>query len=365
MGNNTLYIAAAGAGKTTFLVDRALRFASEKVLITTYTDENTAVIKSEIRKRRGGIPNNIEVIPWFTFLLRYGVKPFLASTGFGDKDPQGVNLVNGRSAPYARKTSPAYYFDNDEKVYNDKLAALALLENERTNGLVIRRISLVYDVILIDEIQDVSGPDLDFIGCLLKSECDVIMAGDQRQHTFSTNNAARNSQFRSLGLGSYLESSGLVGLCKVDQETLNGSYRCSQPILDFANTLYPDFPETVSLQRSSHQDGSHLGVYLIQRNAVMEYAARWSPAPLRFDARSFVTDGISATNCGVSKGRTFDRVLFFPSGTILDWMKGKRDDLSGTTRAKLYVAVTRARFSVAIVVDQSFECHRSGVVSLP
>lgn len=206
MGNNTLYIAAAGAGKTTFLVDRALRFASEKVLITTYTDENTAVIKSEIRKRRGGIPNNIEVIPWFTFLLRYGVKPFLASTGFGDKDPQGVNLVNGRSAPYARKTSPAYYFDNDEKVYNDKLAALALLENERTNGLVIRRISLVYDVILIDEIQDVSGPDLDFIGCLLKSECDVIMAGDQRQHTFSTNNAARNSQFRSLGLGSYLKA---------------------------------------------------------------------------------------------------------------------------------------------------------------
>lgn len=45
--NNRLLIAAAGSGKTTFLVDEALKQKEGKILITTYTQAN----EEEIRKK--------------------------------------------------------------------------------------------------------------------------------------------------------------------------------------------------------------------------------------------------------------------------------------------------------------------------
>jgi DNA helicase-2/ATP-dependent DNA helicase PcrA len=46
MTNDKLIIAAAGAGKTTFLVTEALKM-TERVLITTYTQANEAEIKKK------------------------------------------------------------------------------------------------------------------------------------------------------------------------------------------------------------------------------------------------------------------------------------------------------------------------------
>ena len=46
--NNKLIIAAAGSGKTTFLVEEALRQKKGKVLITTYTQANEAEIRKKI-----------------------------------------------------------------------------------------------------------------------------------------------------------------------------------------------------------------------------------------------------------------------------------------------------------------------------
>lgn len=361
MGSSVLYLAAAGAGKTRLLVNRALSPDSGRVLLTTYTDENTEVISSEIRKRPGSQIRNVEVLPWFTFLLRHGVKPFLGSVGFGNVTLSGVQLVNGRSAPYAKKRTGRYYFAENGRVYSDKLASLALLEDDATNGLLVARIASIFDTILIDEVQDISDPDLDFIARLLRSGCSVIMAGDQRQHTFSTNNAARNSSFRSLGLESYLERNGLKRYCKIDKTTLNGSHRCNQGILDVANALFPGFPETTSIRNPDRND-AHSGVFLVRKSEVRSYIEKWSPTVLRYDAKSRLPDGIHAINFGRSKGSTFDRVLLFPCGSILNWVKGtKGDELSGITRAKFYVALTRARYSAAIVVDPKFECSRKGV----
>jgi len=48
MNNNKLIIAAAGSGKTTHLVNEALKIKDKKVLITTYTQANEAEIKKKI-----------------------------------------------------------------------------------------------------------------------------------------------------------------------------------------------------------------------------------------------------------------------------------------------------------------------------
>jgi hypothetical protein len=54
-------------------------------------------------------------------------------------------------------------------------------------------------------------------------------------------------------------------------------------------------------------------------------------------------------NIGNSKGRTFDRVMIFPTLPMKKYLETKNLDVAGDI-AKLYVAVTRARYSVAFVV---------------
>ncbi len=65
IGPNKVVIAAAGSGKTTYLVREALKVRDDNVLITTYTESNEAEIKQKIFEINGHIPPNIIVITWF------------------------------------------------------------------------------------------------------------------------------------------------------------------------------------------------------------------------------------------------------------------------------------------------------------
>ena len=55
-------------------------------------------------------------------------------------------------------------------------------------------------------------------------------------------------------------------------------------------------------------------------------------------------------NFGESKGMSFNRVLIYPHGPLLKYLKSGKLEDAGKELAKLYVAVTRARQSVAFVV---------------
>ena len=76
MEDNKLIIAAAGSGKTTYLIDEAIKNRDKKVLITTYTQANEAEIKKKIIEKINYIPENITVQTWFSFLLKHGVRPY-------------------------------------------------------------------------------------------------------------------------------------------------------------------------------------------------------------------------------------------------------------------------------------------------
>ena len=65
-----IYLAAAGSGKTTFLVD-LLSNQDARILYTTFTDENAEVAMEMVCQRHGIIPPNITILPWFSFLLEH------------------------------------------------------------------------------------------------------------------------------------------------------------------------------------------------------------------------------------------------------------------------------------------------------
>ena len=95
MKNNKLIISAAGSGKTTIIVDKALELdKSEQILITTYTNEEE--IRKKILEKRKYIPSNITIQGWFSLLLQHGVKPYQGSMNdmLFESDIKGMLLIN-------------------------------------------------------------------------------------------------------------------------------------------------------------------------------------------------------------------------------------------------------------------------------
>ena len=65
--------------------------------------------------------------------------------------------------------------------------------------------------------------------------------------------------------------------------------------------------------------------------------------------RSFDTLGLPAMNIGIVKGSTFERVVIFPTRPMKQYLSDG-DPSKLKAPESLYVAVTRARYSVAFVV---------------
>jgi DNA helicase-2/ATP-dependent DNA helicase PcrA len=146
------------------------------------------------------------------------------------------------------------------------------------------------------------------------------------------------------GLAEWFQKRSRV--CTIEQRDY--SYRSNQAICDFADAIYPDFPLTTSIDVPQTE---HDGVFQIETRSGPNYIAKFGKVTaLRHDKNS-PTAGLRAMNFGVAKGSTFDRVLIFPTGPMLKYLED-RDPTPLKSPEDLYVAVTRARFSVAFVVPR-------------
>lgn len=343
---NLAIIAAAGAGKTRRIVREALK-SSERAALVTFTLENVEHIRREIYKEAGAIPPNVEVWPWFTFLIHELARPY--QTAICTNRIDGLTLVNDRSARYVRedKDPIRFYFADGRNIYSDKLARFACVCNERTGGRVIRRLEERFDHIYIDEVQDLAGYDLDVLRLLLGAKTKLTVVGDHRQATLTTNNASRNKGYARSQIVRKLEEWKQEGLLDIDYAT--DTYRSNQVIATFADTLFPDQPTTTS--RNELVTG-HDGVFSIGFAEVTAYVEKYGPQALRLDKRTDCA-GLAAMNYGVSKGRTFDRVLIFLHKGGAKWIASGdfKHIAAATTKTKMYVGFTRARHSLTFVVD--------------
>lgn len=349
---NKIIIAAAGSGKTTHLVNEAIRNKNKHILITTYTDANTEEIKRKFYDECGCIPKNVSVQPWFTFLLKHCVRPYQGKL----YQPRINNLflVNGQSVPFIPENKVSHhYFDKDGRIYSDKIAKFAYRCNERSNGMVIYRLEQIYDAIYIDETQDLSGWDLDFLYLLFLSDIEILCVGDPRQSTLRTNNSSKNKRKSQINLLTHFRAIAKEYSLDIDINTLNTNHRSVKDICDFSNSLYAneDWPQTQS--DFDPKGESHLGVFLVDSPNVDNYLDKYNPIQLRDKINVPINTNFSAFNFGKSKGLTLQRVLIYPTDTMMDWLfKGKA--LQNGTKCKFYVAITRARLSVGIVRKQKY-----------
>jgi DNA helicase-2/ATP-dependent DNA helicase PcrA len=337
-------VAAAGGGKTTRIVKRALEAPSERSALVTYTQNNVGEITDTLYRLNSSIPPQVEIWSWYTFLLRELARPYQSALIQGRVN--GIHWSQKRSDRYAKQIdTDRFYFSEEKHIYSDKMAQFICACDKASNGAVIRRLEQRFDRIYIDEVQDLAGYDLDLIEMILRSNIMMTLVGDHRQSTYRTNNSARNSGYAGLKIKKKFEEWRKEGLCGLTYEL--ETHRCNQFIADLADELFPEEPKTISLNTAAT---GHDGVFAICPEDVGVYVTRYRPQVLRLDVRTDCC-GYEAMNFGESKGSTFDRVLIFPHQLGKEWLlSGDFKHVSGSA-SKLYVGITRARHSVAFVAD--------------
>ena len=338
---NKIIIACAGAGKTNYLVETALGLTQKKVLISTYTDENLINIRKIFIDKIGYVPANINIQSWFSFLLQEGVRPY--QNHMVDVKRIRTICFQDEKTCYLRKNN---YLTKSNDIYKNKVSEFAYECNKITGGLVLNRLEKIYDYIFIDEFQDFAGYDLNLLESLFNVSINIIAVGDPRQTTFSTNNSRKNKQHRKEKIYSWVKKKEQEKLISIEE--IKKSYRCNQIICDFADELFCDLPKTVSKNKTIT---GHDGIFFIskRKTEINVYVETYKPIILRYN-RTSNTLGFDAINIGLSKGNTYDRVLIFPTKPMLEYLK-TRDISCVGDKSKLYVAVTRARYSVAFAVD--------------
>ncbi len=340
--SSNVVICAAGGGKTTHIVREALANPAQRVAILTYTDNNIQGIRKCVVEENKVPAAHIEVMSWFTFLLRELTRPY--QNVLYSKRVKGIHWVAGRSDKYATADNIGrYYFGNGDLVYSDKIARFACACNEASGGKVFARLRERFDRIYIDEIQDMAGWDLELLEAMMRAGINLTLVGDHRQPTFRTNYAGKNSGYGGYKIIKKFRKWEKRGLCTVDYQT--HTHRCNQAITDFADALYAAEPKTESYNK---EETEHDGVFHIRLEDVAGYIETWRPQVLRYDKTSKCA-GLPAMNFGISKGMTFDRVMIFPNKVMGTWLRTGEDKHIDGSRAKIYVAVTRARYSVVFV----------------
>jgi DNA helicase II / ATP-dependent DNA helicase PcrA len=341
---NEIIIAAAGGGKTTRIVKRALGNSALRSALLTYTKNNVLEIEKKIYGLNSSIPPHIEVWSWFSFLLRELARPY--QLALHDRRIDGIHWVEGRSVRYVKRADfTKFYFSGAKLIYSDKLARFIYECNKASEGAVIKRLEQRFDEIYIDEIQDMAGYDFELIELILRSKIKVILVGDHRQATFRTNNAAKNKAYLGIRIIDKFKQwhDANLGALTYERET----YRCHQSIADLADSFFPSEPRTVSRNEVNTE---HDGVFVIHSKSLHNYLKRHQPQILRLN-KSTLCEDYEALNYGESKGLTFERVLIFPHKEAKKWLSTGDFSYVEGSAAKMYVGITRARHSVTFVFD--------------
>ena len=221
-------IIAAGAGKTTFLVEQVLK-VSESVLITTYTDANEQSIRDKFYELNGCIPANVTIMPWFSLLIKHGIRPY--QSYLIKNRVFGVLLVNKTDQNLLRlnDSNEKKYVTASRNVYSNMISKSPCLLDNLSNGCVFQRMRKIFSYVFIDEIQDFAGYDLEVIKKLHEVGCQMILVGDPRQTTYRTHCETKYKKYSGGKIMNFVQDN-IYGI-EIDASTLNVSYRNNLPLL--------------------------------------------------------------------------------------------------------------------------------------
>jgi DNA helicase-2/ATP-dependent DNA helicase PcrA len=317
---NRIILACAGSGKTTAIVDDACGDASRKAALITYTINGADELVKIACERHRAVPAHTVISTWYTFLLRHFIRPY--QTQLYKPRVSRLLFVRGQTARFVKSTNVGqHYFSKPGMIYLDKVSKFACKIIQETGGQPIRRFEQIFGRLFIDECQDLSGYDLELVEHLLKSRSEIVLVGDNRQATYTTNDSRKHKRYTRSNIVDKFKEWEAANLCSIQYQT--ESHRCVQPICDFADLFFPASQRTVS--RNSVVTG-HDGIFAVEHRHVADYCAKYDPQPLRYN-RTYIDIAGRPINFGAAKGMTFDRTLIYPHGPLRNYLgTGKLTD---------------------------------------
>ena len=352
LGKNVMHIEVAGSGKTygicNAIISKGRPASGRKVLIISYTNNGCNSLKKEFRLQNNGVISDyVDIFTWYHFLLVHLIKPYQSNfPGIGINQIKSIDFSDDEKKSFGERTKR--YKHTDKKLYlNSSSMLLRDFASELANSLiqesdnkVIHRLEDIYEDIYFDEAQDLAGYDIEIVKSLFLSNLNITLVGDPLQATFATNN---NNQKNKNYCGANIEK--LAGLCKIPVVHNAVSRRCNEAICKFAMSISNPSYQIIS---GNNEICSHSGVFLIASKDAEMYYNFLKPQCLVWNRNTKIKFG-EFINFGLSKGMTFPHTMLSGTKKLQDFiLNGKPLDHP----EKYYVAATRARFSVCIIVDK-------------
>lgn len=335
--------AVAGSGKTTYIIDK-LRL-DKRALIITYTKNNIINLREGIINKFGYFPDNITLLPYFSFLYTFCFKPFLsyrikAKGIFWDQPPSFTARL--------KRDNIKFYMSSDGRLYHNRISKL--LEFCKVIVDVNERLCTYYDDLFIDEIQDLAGNDFNLLKEITKANIEITLVGDFFQHTFDTSRDGNTNNSIHKDYRKYLNLFTLMGLT-VDTETLGKSWRCNPGVCDFIT-------KNIGVDIDSHRTDD-VNVCVIDNKDDAGLIFRNDSIVKLFYQESSKYDCYSR-NWGECKGENcYGDVCVVLNKRSNDFFnKNKLKELAPSTRNKLYVACSRAKKDLYIVSDKFYKEYK-------
>lgn len=376
--NRNLVVAAAGAGKTQRIIDDASNHINngDSVLVVTYTTSNQRELSTRF-ELASVEKNGYTIRGLFTFLLNDIIRPYqqcifedrLQAINFNKNgDPHKINgrTIRGRAESLdCGGTNPDHYLTSCRtKAHTTYLSKLASRVLKQKKNLIVPRLERIYNHIYIDEVQDMVGWDYEVLKDLCKSKClSITCVGDFRQTIYDT---AITSKFPKRSKQKIEKFNSL----KFVPENLTVCKRSVQSICNFADKIHHSegYSKTISEDVAIPDCiGKHVGVFFVRQSNAMAYINEYpTVVMLRQDIRSggeLKDTQIRKITFGKSKGLGFDRALVIPTKPYIKYLVGEHDvfkkDKTEISKNKLYVAATRARYSLTFVLPdkQADNCN--------
>lgn len=340
--DKTLILAVAGAGKTTEIINNIKK--DDKTLIITYTENNYNILKNNIIKKFKGIPDNIKIYTYFTFLYRFCFLPL--KKGFKVK---GLDF-NSNPNKYIKAKDINYYYNRvSKKMYHNRLAKIC---SDYFIDDIIKRIEKYFNYIYIDEIQDFASHDFNLLLNLIKTNCNILLVGDFYQHTFDT------SRDGNVNLNLYNDYDNYINKIKnsdsnikVDTVNFLKSKRCSKQVCEFIT-------EYLKIKIESYNNHDSIIREIDDENAIEKIANDDNIVKL-FYQNSKKYDMKNKDNWGNSKGNTYiNTCVVLNKNSYEKYKKHKLNELPSSTKNKLYVALSRATNDVYIINEKYLDKYK-------
>lgn len=366
---NILCIAGAGSGKTHKIVTESIAEIERggKVLVVTYTTSNQHELRNRFREVYGKFSNRFVVKGLFSFYLEDMVRPYqrvlftkrINEIFFNDRNPhlqpKSKYPFPGRQEQLADKSyNPRHFLTACEtKVHTGFLAKLATRIAKATKNAAAARLDDIYTQVYFDEVQDLVGWDYDVIKVLSKTmKSPIICVGDFRQTVYETSFGHKQPQTAQDKIAAF-KGMGF------DKQSLPLNHRCIQTICNIADTVHNGaYEETKSgVADVPAEFAHHVGAFIVKHSDVAAYIAEYAPIVLRWQVNSgkkILPDSARCCTFGSSKGLGFDRIMIIPAESQEHFILEDNPVFlpeAETAQNKMYVAITRARYSIGFIVQ--------------